>query len=144
MPASHDEFLDGLNEDLAAEYAAIIAYRSYASQVQGQWRVELRQFFESEIPDELLHARLLADKVVALGGTPATVPAPVKAAATAREMLENALADEKATIARYVRRRRQAEELGHHGLAVDLDDLIRDESNHRDEIEQILKRWEGG
>lgn len=34
------------------------------------------------------------------------------------------------------------EELGHHGLAIDLDDLIRDESNHRDEIRMILARWD--
>jgi hypothetical protein len=39
-------------------------------------------------------------------------------------------------------RRRLAEELEHHGLAVDLDDIIRDESNHRDEIRMILKRWD--
>ena len=37
--------------------------------------------------------------------------------------------------------RRQAEELGHHGIAIDLDDLIRDESNHRDEIKLVLQRW---
>ena len=37
--------------DLAHEYAAVILYRTYASQVQGQWRMELRQFFEGEIPE---------------------------------------------------------------------------------------------
>ena len=56
-------------------------------------------------------------------------------------MLENTLQDEIDTIARYVTRRRQAEELGHHGIAIDLDDLIRDESNHRDEIKLVLQRW---
>ena len=50
---SQEKFLEGLNVDLAHEYAAVITYRTYASQVQGQWRMELRQFFESEIPDEL-------------------------------------------------------------------------------------------
>ena len=79
--------------------------------------------------------------IVALGGTPTVEPAPVKRAASAREMLENTLQDEIDTIARYVTRRRQAEELGHHGIAIDLDDLIRDESNHRDEIKLVLQRW---
>jgi bacterioferritin len=137
-------FLEGLNTDLAHEYAAVITYRTYASQVQGQWRMELRQFFESEIPDELGHAQILADKIVALGGTPTVEAAEVKPADNAQEMLRNALEDEKETIERYVRRRKQAEELGHYGLAVDLDDLIRDESTHRDEIEMILKRWDTG
>jgi bacterioferritin len=136
------ELIDGLNEDLAYEYAAVITYRTYASQVQGQWRVELRQFFESEIPDELGHAQILADKIVALGGTPTTASKPVKNADNPRKMLENALADEADTITRYVKRRKQAEEVGEYGLAVDLDDLIRDESNHRDEIRMILQRWD--
>jgi bacterioferritin len=57
-------------------------------------------------------------------------------------MLENTLADEIATIKRYVERRKLAEQLEHYGLAVDLDDIIRDESNHRDEIGMILKRWD--
>jgi bacterioferritin len=130
--------------DLAHEYAAVITYRTYASQVQGQWRMELRNFFEAEIPDELGHAQILADKIVALGGTPTTQAAPVKAGRDAREMLRNALEDEIDTIERYVTRREQAEQLGHYGLAVEFDDLIRDESNHRDEINQILKRWDTG
>lgn len=141
---ANERLLADLNVDLAHEYSAIIAYRTYASQVQGQWRMELRQFFEAEIPDELLHAQLLADKIVSLGGTPTTVPAPVKPAQDARQMLKNALEDEIETIDRYVKRRKQAEELGHHGLAIDLDDLIQDESGHRDEIQMILRRWDSG
>ena len=141
---SQDKFLEGLNVDLAHEYAAVITYRTYASQVQGQWRMELRQFFESEIPDELGHAQILADKIVALGGTPTTTPAPVKPARDSREMLRNALDAEIETIDRYVVRRKQSEALGHYGLAVEFDDLIRDESTHRDEIQMILKRWDTG
>ena len=138
------ELIEGLNEDLAAEYQAVILYRTYASQVQGQWRMELRNFFEAEIPDELGHAQILADKIVALGGTPVTTPARVKPAKDAKEMLRNALEDEIETIQRYVLRRKQAEALGHYGLAVEFDDLIRDESTHRDEIQLILKRWDTG
>lgn len=141
---TQEQFLEGLNIDLAHEFAAVILYRTYASQVQGQRRMELRQFFEQEIPDELGHAQILADKIVALGGTPTTIPAKVKPAEDAVEMLRNALDDEIDTIDRYVKRRRQAEQLGHYGLAVDFDDLIRDETGHRDEIQLILKRWDSG
>jgi bacterioferritin len=141
---TQEQFIEGLNVDLAHEYSAVILYRTYASQVQGQWRMELRQFFEQEIPDELGHAQILADKIVALGGNPTTVPAPVKPAKDAVEMLRNALDDEIETIGRYVQRRRQAEQLGHYGLAVEFDDLIRDETSHRDEIQMILKRWKSG
>ena len=135
------ELLAGLNEDLAFEYAAVITYRTYASQVRGPHRQELRNFFASEIPDELLHAEMLADKIVALGGTPVTTAKPVQAADDAKSMLEAALADEKATIKRYVKRRKQAEDLEEYGLAIELDNLIADETKHRDELRLILDRW---
>ena len=64
--------IDGLNEDLQGEFQAIIMYRLYASMVQGPYRQELRTFFASEIPEELAHAQMLADKISALGGIPAS------------------------------------------------------------------------
>jgi bacterioferritin len=133
--------LAGLNEDLAHEYAAVIQYRTYASAVTGPFRQELRTFFANEIPDELGHAQLLADKIVALGGTPTVKAADVKSTDDPKQMLQNSLDDEVATIARYVERRRQAEEAGEPGLAVDLDDVIADESKHRDELRLMLTRW---
>jgi bacterioferritin len=135
------QLLEGLNEDLANEYAAIILYRTYASAVTGPFRQELRAFFANEIPDELGHAQLLADKIVALGGTPVVKPADVKVTDDPKQMLQNALTDEEATIARYVERRRQAEDAGEPGLAVDLDNVIADESKHRDELRLMLTRW---
>jgi bacterioferritin len=56
-------------------------------------------------------------------------------------MLRNSLEDEEATVQRYVERREQAEACGEYGLAVDFDDLIRDETRHRDELRMMLKRW---
>jgi bacterioferritin len=136
------KLIDGLNEDLSHEYAAVITYRTYASQVRGPHRQELRGFFASEIPDELLHAETLADKIVSLGGTPSTVAKPVKPADDAKQMLENALQDEIDTIARYVKRRKQAEDLDEYALAIEIDNFIADETKHRDELRLILDRWE--
>lgn len=133
--------LDGLNEDLAHEYAAVITYRTYASAVRGPHRQELRQFFTGEITDELGHAQLIADKIVALGGSPTTKAADVKYTDDDVTMLKNALQDEEDTLKRYVQRRKQAEELDEYGLAVDLDEVIADESKHRDELRLMLSRW---
>mgnify|MGYP002780479714 CR=1 FL=1 len=141
MAENKQALVEGLNQDLAAEYQAIIMYRTYASLVTGPWRQELRAFFESEIPDELGHAAFLADKVVALGGTPVTQSAAVPSAGTARQMLENALAAEVDTIERYTRRIEQAEAAGEISIKVQLEDLIVDESSHRDDIRRMLKDW---
>jgi bacterioferritin len=139
--SANQELIDGLNEDLAAEYQAVVMYRTYASLATGPFRQELRGFFEGEIPDELGHAAMLADKIVALGGTPTTQVPDVPAAHDNRQMLENALQAEVGTIARYTRRIDQAEAAGEISIKVQLEDLIVDESNHRDDIRRMLKDW---
>lgn len=130
-----------LNEDLRGEFQAVIMYRLFASMVQGPWRQDLRAFFEAEIPEELMHAQILADKISSLGGTPAAEPSKVTVVGDAKAMLQAALAAEESTIERYVARRKQAEEMGEYGLAVQFDDLIADETHHRDELRQMLARW---
>ena len=133
--------LAGLNDDLAHEYAAVIQYRTYASAVSGPYRQELRQFFTNEITDELGHAQMLADKIIALGGTPVVQAAKVRVTDDPKQMLQFSWEDEVATITRYIQRRDEAEKAGEIGLAVDLDTVIADETTHRDELGMMLKRW---
>jgi bacterioferritin len=133
--------LQGLNTDLQGEFQAIIMYRLYASMVQGPYRQELRAFFSAEIPEELGHAQILADKISALGGTPAAQPAQVAVVSEPKQMLEAALKAEVETIARYVQRRIDAEAAEEYGLVADLDQVIADETKHRDELRQMLARW---
>ena len=135
------ELLEGLNEDLRGEFQAVIMYRLYASMVQGPYRQELRTFFANEILEELAHAQILADKIAALGGTPAADPAAVCVVGDAKAMLQAALEAELEAIARYVTRRKQAEAAGEPGLAAEFDTIIANESNHRDELRQMLARW---
>jgi len=133
--------IDGLNEDLAHEYQAVISYLLYSKMVHGVARLELGEFFQSEITDELGHAQFLAQKIVALGGTPTTEPAPVELPKDNRAMLEASLKAEKDTIERYTRRIEQAEAAGELGLKVDLEDLVSDETTHKEDIERILHGW---
>lgn len=136
------DLIDGLNEDLANEYASVIQYRTFASTLRGPHRLTLRSLFEAEVPDELRHAGILADYIAALGGTPTTSPADVPTADTPLDMLRSAYDAELQAIERYVERRSQAEEAGEHGIAVTLDDIIEDETRHRDEMRLILDGWE--
>ncbi len=137
--AGKQALIDGLNEDLANEYQAIIMYNSYAAMVSGIHRPMLKQFFEGEVPEELLHAQFLADKVTALGGLPATTPKPFQLASSSHEMLEQIMEAESSTIKRYVTRRKQAEEADDYGLAADLDGIISDETKHKEETEKLLR-----
>ena len=75
-----------LNEDLAGELSAIIQYITYAAKATGPFRPQLTQFFLAEVPDEQMHAQFLANKVVALGGDPASKPRDVAKARSNREI----------------------------------------------------------
>jgi len=130
-----------LNEDLAGELGAIIQYITYAAKATGPYRPQLAQFFLAEVADEQRHAQFLANKIVALGGEPATTPRPVPAAKTNRDMLEAVLAAEQKATADYAQRARDAEAFGDRGLVVQLDDMVRDESGHAEETERILRGW---
>ncbi|MES4792924.1 MAG: bacterioferritin, partial [Chloroflexota bacterium] len=90
-----------LNDDLAGEFQAIHMYIQYAALVNGLNRPQLSQFFKGEIPDELMHAQYIADKIVALGGRPTTNAKPVPEASTNREMVERVHDAEAQTIVAY-------------------------------------------
>ena len=133
--------IDHLNEDLAGELGAVIQYMIYAAKLTGPYRPQLSAFFLAEVADEQLHAQFLANKIVALGGEPTTVPRPVPPASTNREMLEALLAAELKATKDYIERAKEAEAFGDKGLAVQLEDIIRDESGHAEETERILRDW---
>jgi bacterioferritin len=133
--------IDHLNEDLAGELGAIIQYLTYAAKVSGPYRPQLAQFFLAEVADEQQHAQFLANKIVALGGEPTTEPRPVPAARANREMVEAVLAAERQAVKDYTQRAEEAETFGDKGLVVQLEDMVRDESNHSEETERILRDW---
>lgn len=135
------ELIAGLNDDLAGEYNAIISYLTYSAKVKGPYRPQLVTFFQSEIPDEQMHAQYLADKIVSLGGEPAVTPRPVQQSDDAREMLQFVYEAEAQTVENYKKRREQAEALGETALQVQLEDMINDETTHRDEVKKILDGW---
>lgn len=130
-----------LNQDLAGELGAVIQYTTYAAKATGPYRPQLTQFFLAEVPDELGHAQFLANKIVALGGEPTTEARAVPKAATNHEMLEAVLAAERRAVADYTQRAREADDFGDKGLAVQLEDMVRDESGHAEETERILRDW---
>ncbi len=142
-PARPDRqsLVDGLNHDLASECRAVLMYIQYSAKLTGPYRHELRTLFQTEISDELRHAQLLADKIVALGGEPIPEAPPLPSAGNNEEMLKNVLAAEERAIADYTERVGQAEACGELGLKVDLESLLADETRHRDEFELILAGW---
>jgi len=138
MDKKMEELINGLNEDLANEYAAVIMYTYNAAVVSGLYRQVLKPFFEGEVADETVHALYLSEKIKTLGGIPTTTPTEVKQLTDVKDMLEEAKQAETETIERYEMRKKQAEELGLTELVVKLDDFIADETGHKEEMERLL------
>lgn len=130
-----------LNEDLAGELGAIVQYITYAAKVTGPYRPQLANFFLQEVPDEQRHAQFLANKIVALGGEPITEPRSVAPADSNHEMLEAVLEAEQRAVRDYTQRSMNAEEFGDKGLAVELENIVSDETHHAEETERILRDW---
>ena len=135
------EMVKLLNEDLSGELGAMIQYITYAAKTTGPYRPQLSQFFLNEVPDEQAHAQYLANKIVALGGEPTTKAREVPNARSNREMVEAVLEAEKRAVGDYTKRAKQAEEFGDKGLVVQLEDIVNDETGHKEETERLLRDW---
>lgn len=135
------KLIDLLNQDLAGEFGAILQYLTYAAKATGPYRPQLSQFFLTEVADEQLHAQFLANKIVALGGEPTTIPRAVTPTKSNHDMLAAVLVAERQATKDYSERALQADEFGDKGLAVQLEDMVRDESGHAEETERILRDW---
>jgi len=138
MAITKEELIEKLNVDLSHEYGAAVQYTYSASVVSGLYRSALKPFFEEEITDELGHALYLSEKIKSLGGLPTTKAAEVPQPEDVKGLLEAVLEAESDTIVRYEQRRREAEELGLTELAVQLEDMIADETGHKEEVERLL------
>ncbi|MCB1008480.1 MAG: ferritin-like domain-containing protein [Acidobacteria bacterium] len=137
-----DDLIAALNRDLEGEFQAVLMYVTYAANATGPHRPMLKQFFASEVPEELAHAQFLADKIASLGGTPSTTPRAVPAATDARQMLENVLEAERQAIRDYKERAEQAAAFGDKGLATHLETIVEDETEHFEETDKILRGWQ--
>src|SRR5699024_2481158 len=135
---SMEKLIEGLNLVLSHEYGAAIEYNYSASVVSGLYRSALKPFFEEEITDELGHALYLYEKIKSLGGTPTTKSAEVPQPTDVKDLLEAVRQAEADTVKRYEERMKQAEELGLTELVVQLEDMIADETRHKEEVERLL------
>jgi len=67
-----------LNEDLAGEYQAIIAYTVYSQVLKGAAYTDIARELEAHAGEELAHAIKIAKQIDYLGGMPGVTPKPVK------------------------------------------------------------------
>lgn len=132
------ELVDALNEDLAREYQAIIAYTIYSNVLKGAQWMKIADELKLHAAQELQHALIVADQIDYLGGMPTATPKPVKLSEKPEEMIRFDLDNETETIRHYRRRVKQAEEIGHYALAEQLRTIIGQEQEHQHDLATAL------
>ena len=135
---TREKLIDKLNEDLAREYQAIIAYVVYSQVLKGAEYMAIAKELEVHAGEELQHALTISKQIDYLGGSPTTKALPVKETDDAREMLRADLDNENATIRGYRERVVQCEALQEYALAEEIREILRQEQEHQIDLATAL------
>jgi len=135
---SRDSLAALLNEDLAREYQAIIAYVVYSQVLKGPEFMSIADQLELHAQQELKHALIISRQIDYLGKMPTVTPKPVKTSENAREMLRFDLDNENETIRNYRDRVRQCEALGEFAMAEQIRQILIDEQDHQIDLATAL------
>jgi len=135
---TRQQLLDGLNQDLAREYQAIIAYVVYSQVLKGAEYMAIATELEKHAAEELRHALIVSKHIDYLGGMPTVTPLPVKPSEKPEEMLRADLENENNTIRAYRERVTQCEALGEYAIGEDIREILRQEQEHQIDLATAL------
>jgi bacterioferritin len=135
---SREQMVQLLNEDLAREYQAIIAYTVYSQLLKGAEYMDIARELEKHAGEELAHALKISKQIDYFGGIPGVTPKPVKVSDDPEEMLKADLENERETVAQYRQRIRQAEAMGEFALSEVLREIIVQEQEHEIDLSDAL------
>jgi bacterioferritin len=135
---SREEMVRLLNEDLAREFQAIIAYVVYSQTMKGAKFQAIAGELKKHASEELDHALRIAKQIDYFNGTPVTVPKQVRLSDEPEAMLRFDLDNEAETIKAYRERIRQADAMGEFGLGEVLREIIAQEQEHLTDLADAL------
>jgi bacterioferritin len=135
---SRRDLIQLLNEDLAREYQAIIAYVVYSQVLKGAKYMSIAAELERHTLEELNQALIIAKQIDYLGGMPAVKPLPVRTSERAEDMPRYDIDQETETIASYRQRVRQCEALSEYAMAEEIRKILVNEQEHQIDLATAL------
>jgi len=127
-----------LNEDLAREYQAVIAYVVYSQVLKGAEYMSIAEELERHASEELKHAITIARQIDYLGAMPTATALPVKLSEDAVAMLRADLDNENETVRNYRQRVRECEALGEFAIAEEIREILKQEQEHQIDLATAL------
>ncbi len=137
-PITREQLIDRLNEDLAREYQAIIAYVVYSQVLKGAQYMSIAKELEVHAGEELQHALIISKHIDYLGGMPTATAKPVTLSEDAVTMLRADLDNENDTVRNYRERLKQCEALQEFAIAEDIREILRQEQEHQIDLATAL------
>ncbi|GIW96537.1 MAG: bacterioferritin [Pirellulaceae bacterium] len=138
MADKNSKLIEKLNDILRHEWTGVAQYAQAGFLVSGLWREVYSKMFFDAAEESFKHAKLIGEKIVALGGVPTVERNAVRQTNQLEEMLEMAYAFESAAVQLY----KEALELAEHdrALVVLLEDILLEEQEGVDQLAKILNK----
>lgn len=130
--------IDKLNEILRHEWTGVAQYSQAAFVVTGLWREVYNEIFLESAKESFGHARIIGQKIAALGGVPTIERNQVKQTDDLHEMLKNALEFESTAVKHYEEALAMADGKNR-PLVVLLEEVLLQEQDGVDQFTMILK-----
>lgn len=135
---TREKLIQGLQEDLAREYKAIIQYIIFSQKLDSAKYMNIAEELKLHAHEELDHALAIANQLDYFGAYPTHEPDPVQVSEENEGMLWADLQAEDETVLHYRERIRQAETLGEYALAEVLRAIVKQEQEHQIDLATAL------
>lgn len=133
-----ETFIERLNEDLGTEYQSIVQYIQHIATVKGPEYHSITEELDNHLTQELQHAKILAQQIDFLGGTPTVKVPDIPDAPDGASALKADMELEEHQLDRYRQRVADANELGLPDVAEALRPLLQQTQDHVRELQDAL------
>ena len=135
-----NRIIDKLNEILRHEWTGVAQYSQASFVISGLWREVYASMFANSATESFGHAKIIGDKISALGGVPTVERNPVKQSQKVDEMLQHGLEFEKKAVVLYNEAIQLAEEgPADRALVILLEDVLKEEQEGVDDLSRLLR-----
>ncbi len=126
-----------LNEILKHEWTGVAQYSQASFIIEGVWREVYAEKFEDDAKESFKHAKLVGNKITALGGVPVATRNEIKQSRDLTEVLKYSLEFESKAVEMYTKALELAE--GDRPLVIFLEDILIEEQEGVDEYTKLLR-----
>jgi bacterioferritin len=129
--------IDHLNEILKHEWTGVAQYSQASFIIEGVWREVYAEKFSGDAKESFGHARLVGDKIVALGGVPVATRNEIQQSRDLQEIFAFSLTFEAKAVEMYSKAIELAGD--DKALVVFLEDILNEEQEGVDEYTKLLR-----